>query len=149
MKVKTKAHGVIELDERQKLYFPFGLFGFENLKNFVLFDAAQKPFFWLQSVDVSDIAFVLINPRLFRQDYTIDVMEADLLEIGIENREDILDFAIVTIPENTMKMTANLQGPVVINKRTKIGRQSISTNQKWKLRHAILEELASVEKKSC
>ncbi|MBN1410207.1 MAG: flagellar assembly protein FliW [Spirochaetales bacterium] len=149
MKVKTKAYGVIDVDERQKLFFPFGLFGFENLKNFVLFDATQKPFFWLQSLDVTEIAFVLINPRVFRQDYTLEVTEEELAEIGIESPEEILDFAIVTIPENTMKMTANLQGPVVINKRTKMGRQCISSNPAWKIRHPILEELAGMEKKTC
>ncbi len=149
MRVMTKPYGSIEVDERQKIHFPYGLFGFENFKDFVLLDAKQQPFYWLQSMDVAEIAFVLINPLIFRADYKVEVDEEEKLEIGISSQEDILCFAVVTIPENPSQMTANLQGPIVINKRTREARQSISTNPKWKIRHMVLEELTAVEKKSC
>lgn len=149
MRVVTKPYGVIEVDERQKIFFPNGLFGFENFKNYVLLDAKQQPFYWLQSQDVAEIAFVLINPQIFRSDYELDVDEEELLEINIKSPDDILCFAIVTIPENPAKMTANLQGPIIINKRTREARQSISRNTKWKIRHPILEELMAVEQKPC
>jgi len=149
MKVNTKPFGMIEVDERQKIYFPYGLFGFETMKNFVLLDASQQPFYWLQSIDLAEIAFVLIDPRLFRNDYVLDIDEDEIKEIGIEDEKDILDFAIVTIPENSSKMTANLQGPILINKRTKVGRQSISRNASWKVRHMIMEELKALEQKTC
>jgi flagellar assembly factor FliW len=149
MRVMTKPYGSIEVDERQKIHFPFGLFGFENFKDYVLLDAKQQPFYWLQSMDVAEIAFVLINPMIFRSDYKIDIDDDEILEIGIKTQEDALCFAVVTIPENPSKMTANLQGPIVINKKTREARQSISTNPKWKIRHMILEELTAVENKSC
>lgn len=142
MQVQTKPYGTIEVDERQKIHFPFGILGFEKLQNYVLIDAHQQPFYWLQSMDVSEIAFVLINPFIFRPDYEIDVPDEELEEIGIRSPQQILVFAIVTIPENQRDMTANLQGPIIINKDTKIGRQAISTNEKWKVRHPILEELS-------
>ncbi len=144
MKVNTKPYGLIDVDERQRIFFPYGILGFESLKDYVLLDASQQPFYWLQSMDVVEIAFVLIDPRIFRPDYELEVDEEELKEIGIESKNDILDFAIVTIPENTANMTANLQGPIIINKKTRVGRQSISTNPKWKVRHKILEELSAV-----
>ncbi len=144
MKVNTKPYGLIDVDERQRIFFPYGILGFESLKDYVLLDASQQPFYWLQSMDVVEIAFVLIDPRIFRPDYELEVDEEELKEIGIESKDDILDFAIVTIPENTANMTANLQGPIIINKKTRVGRQSISTNPKWKVRHKILEELSAV-----
>jgi flagellar assembly factor FliW len=149
MRVMTKPYGNIEVDERQKIHFPFGLFGFENFKDYILLDAKQQPFYWLQSMDVAEIAFVLINPMIFRSDYEVSIDEDELSEIGIKAPEDILCFAVVTIPEDPSKMTANLQGPIVINKKTREARQSISSNQKWKIRHLILEELTAVEKKPC
>jgi len=142
----TKPYGIIDVDDRQKIHFPNGLFGFENFKNYVLLDAKQQPFYWLQSTDVAEIAFVLINPQIFRADYVLEVDEEELREIGITSSDDILCFAIVTIPENPSKMTANLQGPIIINKKTREARQSISNNLKWKIRHPILEELMAVEK---
>ena len=145
MLIHTKPYGKIDVDERQKLFFPFGILGFENLKNYVLIDAKQQPFYWLQSLDVTEIAFVLINPLIFRPDYSIDVPKEELEEIQLDNENDVLVFAIVTIPENQSNMTANLQGPIIINKKIKQGRQAISTNEKWGIRHHILEELSAVK----
>ena len=34
--VNTKAYGTIEVDERQKIHFPYGIFGFEAFKDFIL-----------------------------------------------------------------------------------------------------------------
>src|SRR5208337_2972124 len=108
MKVRTKAYGEIEIEEKQRIRFPRGLFGFEDLQDFVLFDATQQPFYWLQSVDRVEVAFVLIDPKFFRPDYTPDVDPAELEEIGIAVPDDMLVFSIVTIPAD-QRMTANLQ----------------------------------------
>ncbi|HDQ14496.1 MAG TPA: flagellar assembly protein FliW [Sediminispirochaeta sp.] len=151
MKVNTKAYGLIDVDERQKIYFPSGLLGFENLKNYVLLDALQQPFYWLQSVDVQEIAFVLIDPSIFRPDYKPRIAQYELDEIGLEagDRENALIFSIVTIPEDHQNMTANLQGPVIINKSTHNARQCITEDDRWKTRHKVMEELANVRGSAC
>ncbi len=149
MRVETKPYGTVEVDERQKVFFPYGLLGFEQLKQYVLLDARQQPFYWLQSSDVVEVAFVLINPRIFQPEYNLEIPAEELEEIGVEKPGDALDFAIVTIPEDPSKMTANLQGPIIVNRTTRVGRQSISLNPKWMVRHVIMEELAAVEQKTC
>jgi flagellar assembly factor FliW len=142
-RAQTKPFGAVEVDERQKLLFPAGLLGFEQLREFVLLDAEQAPFYWLQSLEVTDIAFVLIDPRVFRSDYSPALGPEDLAEIGVRRPEDALDFAIVTIPADPRQMTANLQGPVVINKEARIGRQFVCTDERWQVRHPILQELGA------
>jgi flagellar assembly factor FliW len=149
MRVNTKAYGPIDVDERQLIHFPAGILGFENLKDYVLLDAAQAPFYWLQSMEVVEIAFVLINPRIFRPDYRLEVDASELEAIGITSEEQILDFAIVTVPEDPVEMTANLQGPIIINKSSRTGRQSISTNPRWQVRHAVFKELALLGQERC
>jgi flagellar assembly factor FliW len=149
MTVNTKAYGQIEVDERQKIFFPHGILGFEKLQYYVLLDAPQKPFYWLQSMDVLEIAFILIDPLVFRTDYKLTVTQEELEEIGVAGAEDILTFAIVTIPENTDRMTANLQGPVIINRKNRVGRQSINNDARWKVRHFIMDELAALRKGAC
>jgi len=149
MRVDTKAYGSIDVDERQRIEFPYGILGFEKLENYVLLDAPQQPFYWLQALDLLEVAFVLINPVIFRPDYTVEVPPEELEEIGIDDPEKMLIFAIVTIPQNPAEMTANLQGPIIINKETRIGRQSISTNPKWEVRHPVLKELAAVRQEPC
>ncbi len=151
LKVNTKPYGLIEVDERQKIFFPSGILGFENLREYILLDALQQPFYWLQSMDVQEIAFVLIEPTVFRPDYSPGVAEAELEEIELEEKDEehMLVFAIVTIPENYRDMTANLQGPIIINKNSHIGRQCISLDQQWKTRHKIVEELSKVRNNVC
>jgi flagellar assembly factor FliW len=139
--ILTKPFGSMELDERQKVHFPFGLLGFESLHDYALLDAEQTPFYWLQSLEVVEIAFVLIEPRVFRPDYSPGVAPEELAEIGILKPEDALSFAIVTIPEDARRMTANLQGPLILNRETRTGRQCISGDQRWQVRHLILAEL--------
>ena len=149
MKVQSKPYGEIEVDERQKVSFPLGLFGFEGLREFVLLDAAQQPFYWLQSLEEPSVAFVLIDPLVFRPDYSPEVEPEELAEIGVDSPGDLLVLAIVTIPESQKCMTANLQGPVLLNRRARLGRQSISADPRWGVRHAILEELALARQGAC
>jgi flagellar assembly factor FliW len=145
MLINTKAYGNVDIDERQILTFPGGLIGFGQFKKYALLDAAQQPFYWLQSMEVMEIAFVLINPLVFRPDYKPDVPEEDREELDLESLEDLLVFSIVTIPENQNRMTANLQGPLLINRKNRIGRQSISLNPAWGLKHVIMDELAMLQ----
>ena len=141
MKVDTKAFGLIEVDDIQKIVFPEGLYGFDDFSDYVLLDAEQQPFYWLQSVDDKEVAFVLINPFLFRPDYEVNIANEDLEEIGITSPEKALIFVIVTIPSGGGSMTANLQGPLVINRENMTGKQAILADVRWKTRHDIIAEL--------
>lgn len=150
MKIDSKPFGTIDVDERQRITFPQGLFGFEELREFVLLDAVQPPFYWLQSVEDQEVAFVLIEPRFFRPDYKLEIDREDREEIGIGTDGDPLVFAIVTIPnDDHERMSANLQGPVVINRQSRIARQTIATNSRWRVKHYIIEELQAVREQAC
>jgi len=145
VKVLTKAFGMIEVNENQKVTFPSGLFGFEALKDYVLLDAEQQPFYWLQSLDEEKTAFILIDPFLFRPDYEMDIDNEELRPIGITDPEKAVIFTIVTVPSDNSPMTANLQGPLVINRDSKLGVQAVLTDSRWKTKHDILAELAALK----
>ena len=147
MKVATKAYGQIEVDEHQRIRFPMGLFGFESFKDYVLLDSERPPFYWLQSVDVEQIAFVLINPFLFRPDFEMNIDNEELLPIGISDPTKALIFSIVTIPHDGTPLTANLQGPLVINKDNKVGIQAVLTDSRWKTKHDIIAEMSAARGK--
>jgi len=146
VKVLTKAYGMVEVNECQKVTFPSGLFGFESLKDYVLLDAEQQPFYWLQSLDEEKTAFILIDPFLFRPDYEMDIDNEELRPIGITDPEKAVIFTIVTVPPDNSPMTANLQGPLVINRDSRLGVQAVLTDSRWKTKHDILAELAALKK---
>ena len=145
MKVLTKAYGQIEVNEGQKIHFPQGILGFESFKDYVLLDAERQPFYWLQSLDVENIAFVLINPFLFRPDYEMNIENEDLVPIGIIDPAKALIFSIVTILADGSPMTANLQGPLVINRDNRLGIQAVLTDSRWKTKHDIIAELTAAK----
>ena len=43
-------------------------------------------------------------------------------------------------------MTANLQGPVIINPSKKLGRQAISLSDRYNVRHRIIDEIKKNQK---
>ncbi|MDR1446957.1 MAG: flagellar assembly protein FliW [Treponema sp.] len=143
MKVATKPYGLIEVDERQKIHFPKGLFGFEGIKDYLLLDADRQPFYWLQAREVEQLAFILINPFLFRPDYELNIDDEELKAVGITGVDKALVFSIVTMLSGS-PMTANLQGPLVINRDTHVGLQAILSDSRWKTKHDVMAELAAV-----
>ena len=141
--IKTRPFGEIEVDEKQVIHFPEGILGFDYIKKFVLLDTEDEnsPFKWLQALDEPDLVFVVIMPMDFMKEYELVIPQTDLEAVEAETPEDILVFAIVTIPADPSDMTANLQGPVIINAESCLGRQAISLSEKYTVRHRIVDEI--------
>ncbi len=146
MLVTTRLFGEIEIEDAKVLEFPSGLVGMKPLKRFVILDTErEKPFRWLQSLDDAEIAFLTLEPRLVRPDYRITVGQEELLPIGITPSTEILVLCIVTIYRDPRTLTANLQGPLLINAENRRGKQLILVDSKYNNRHDILKEIAALK----
>ena len=128
---------------------PDGLFGFENYRNFQLKESEYQPFLLLSSKDEKPLSFYLIDPFVFRPDYEIDVADESLKVIGITSPSDVIVMCVVTIPSDGTKITADLQGPMIINKKTGYAKQIISGDSRWLTKHDILEESCKNGEKAC
>ena len=105
------------------LTFPSGIPGFEKSRQFVIVSIPEyAPFEWLVCVDGSRLRFAVINPMLFAPEYSPAIVKEQLEDLDIRRSEEILLYAIVTIRENPLESTANLVGPLIINRE--IGRAS-------------------------
>ena len=146
MKISTKIFGEIEISEKQKIAVKEGLFGFEDVEDYVLLDYEEgSPFYWLQAEHIPEIAFLLIDPNVIVEDYDLAVDKNDLKSIEIEDGDDVLVFTIVTLNDDPSKTTVNLLGPIVINKKTHIAKQLISTNESYSVR----QPLQAVKEAKC
>ena len=144
--IDTKPFGKIEIDEKQIIDFPDGIFGFEFEKKFVILDSKEhSPFKWMQAYSEPSLAFVIIRPIDFLIKYELSISQSDMESVKAIKPDDLLVFAIVTIPADPSQMTANLQGPIIINTKDKIGRQVISLSDKYRVKHKILEEMKQSE----
>lgn len=142
IKIKTKPFGEVEVEEKQIVDFPDGILGFEDTKRYVILDASENsPLKWMQSYSDPELAFVIMRPVDFMGEYELSISQADLELVQAERPDDLLVFAIITIPANPSEMTANLQGPIIINPRKRIGRQAISLSEKYSIRHRVVDEI--------
>ncbi len=147
MEVKTKTLGTVQVEEKQIINFVNGLYGFEEYHRFAIIEAEYQPFYWLQSLDESNLAFIIVDPFLIVNDYELDIDDNALSEIGIDSPEDVVLFAIITIPADGSAVTANLQGPIVINRKNNIALQVILSDSKWTTKHNIIKGLNTKGKK--
>jgi flagellar assembly factor FliW len=122
---------------------PSGIIGFPDDKRYVLLEHKKgSSFLWFQSVDNGSLAFVLIDPFLFKPDYEIQLNPEDIVGLGLENGsegiEGVQPLVIVNILKTEpRKMTANLLGPIVLNLRKKLARQVILHHQRYSHRFPI------------
>lgn len=141
MEVKTKANGIVNVDEKQLVTFPEGLLGFEKYTKFALIDSEYEPFIWLQSTEESNLAFLMIDPFLICSDYEADIDDSALRNIGVDSAEDIIIMTLVTIPKDGTAITANFLGPVVINKKNRKCLQVILNDSRWTTKFDIVKAL--------
>lgn len=141
IEINSKAFGRVQIQPEQMIEFPDGLLGFENFKDFALIEENEEtPFKWLQSLKEESLAFILIQPEIFLDSYKPLIPEDELEGLDLESVEEALRMVIVTIPkENPVEMTANLQGPILINKKTRRGKQLISRDDRHPVRYKMME----------
>ena len=119
--------------------FPAGIPGFEKNKEFVLVSLPDyTPFEWLVCIDGTKLRFAVINPLLFNPKYSPDIKKEQLEDLEIKKAEDILMYVIVTIRENPLQSTANLTGPIVINRSKRIGKQIIVDDDRYSTQEPLL-----------
>lgn len=137
MLVETKTLGTLEIKEEQIISIPKGLFGFEEYVDFALIDSEYKPFIWLQSLKDKTLALLLLDPFLVDDTYEADIGDTELAKIGLSDARDVMLLTVVTVPAAGGPVTANFQGPLVINKRNKLCMQVILNNPNYTTKHDI------------
>jgi len=128
MKFETSRFGTVEIDENSIITFTQGMPGFPDEKRYVLLPHRNdSPFYWLQSIDNPDIAFVTINPFTVNQEYSYEIPDDVQDELDIRNAASVQTLVLVTIrnDDENPSVTANMLGPVVINSENMKARQVV------------------------
>ncbi|MBP7654758.1 flagellar assembly protein FliW [Candidatus Dependentiae bacterium] len=149
MIIKTKTLGEIEINENEIITVIDGIFGFPDLTKYILLMKEEEaPFAWFQCVEDAELAFVVIDPSLFKNNYKLKIGKDFLNKIKAADNTELISYSIVVIPQNNPQMmTANLQGPLIINPKNKLACQAISEIQEYTVRHFIMEEFKEKQSK--
>lgn len=142
MVIQTSRFGAVSLKEEDILTLADGLLGFTDLRKFVLLDDPNDEIFaWLQSCEAPAIAFPVLEPELFTENFKINLTKADLELLKLPSQEKARFFSIVTIPDDPTQMTANMKAPVVINVAARLARQCVLQDNGLAIREPIFLKL--------
>ena len=138
MIVQTSRFGAVEVQEDRVISFSRGILGFPKYKSYVLIQPEpDSTFYWLQSIDAADLAFVVTDPLLFVPDYQIPLREETRADLGIADLSEASVLVIVNKVGD--QLTANLQGPLVIHATSRVAAQIVISEKKYQTRHPILQ----------
>jgi flagellar assembly factor FliW len=139
LNLSTEKFGNLRIEKENIITFEDGIFGFEELKQFVIVNIEEcRPFEWLISVENPLIAFPVINPVPLFTDYNPIESIDDLTPLGITNKKYVETFCIVTMNDQPTNVTINLKGPILVNMKNKTGKQFVLTEDYYSLHHPLI-----------
>lgn len=142
MIVKTGRFGQLTVGDDEKIRIPQGVLGFPEFTEFCLVDPADDTLIlWLQSTQSPEIAFPLLEPKIFKPEYSARLSAAELRELKLENINQSAVFSILTISDDVAQMTANLKAPLVINLKEQVAKQVVLQENEYSIKHPMFKEL--------
>jgi flagellar assembly factor FliW len=137
MIIPTSRFGQLEVDDQRLITFEAGILGFPSFKRYALVQTGEgSGFYWLQSVETPELAFVVTDPRLFLADYVVPIKAEELAQLGLDSVDGAQVFIIVNKVDNVL--TGNLQGPLVVNVQTRAAKQLVLSDRRYSTRHPLM-----------
>lgn len=142
MKIQTTRFGELELADSSVITFNKGIPGFEESKKYVLIPADDKgetPFFFLQSIDIEEVNFFLVDPFSFFKEYDVKLEEQMVERLELESPTDALVLTTVTANGKIQDATTNLKAPLIINNNKQLGMQIVLDNKDYKIKQPLFQ----------
>jgi flagellar assembly factor FliW len=143
MKVLTESpsfgSGQLNIDE---FTLPHGIVGFPGYTRAELLrDQDGHPFMRMRLLDGEEcINFVVMEPGGLIPGYDPELFENDAASLELADSSEAMILTILTMrPGTPEEATVNLIGPIVINRRTRVGRQLVIANYSlYRARHPLI-----------
>ena len=143
MEIVTSRFGTLNVDDERVITFSKGLLGFPDHTRYALIQTGEENyFFWLQSVDEPNLAFVVTDPSIFFKDYEVPIKDETQAEIELADLAHAQVFVICNKVDEWL--TGNLLGPIVVNAANRLAHQVVLTDKKWTTRQPLMRLQAQV-----
>jgi flagellar assembly factor FliW len=133
-------------DTNNQFLMPEGLIGLPDFKKFELIvDPESLPFVVLRAVEGDEIQIPAVEPVGLVENYRLDIGDADAEMLGLVGADaNPLILNVATIKSyDPQKVTLNLAAPILINRRTRVGKQVVLLNyQSYSTTHVLIDETA-------
>jgi flagellar assembly factor FliW len=122
----------------EHIWFPRGLVGCPEWQRFRLWRDPDLPLVGiLESEDLAGISLLVADPALVCEDYCVDLSDEDATELGIAAADDAWVLVVLVAHEGPAHITANLLGPLVVNRRTGKAKQLVLSDSGYSARHPV------------
>jgi flagellar assembly factor FliW len=141
--IQTKL-GEREVARDSVLYFPHGLIGLDDKREFVLITVRDNsPFLLLQCVTDPGLGLLVTDPFPFYPEYNVKLEQPEKKILRVENMRQIAVLVTVTIPRNRPEETTlNLSGPIILNTKARIGLQAPQVDSKMPTHYRLVSTTA-------
>ncbi len=133
----------IDVPPTNQIVLPQGLIGFADYKRAELvYLPDHLPFLWMKLHSATDeLHFIVIEPGGIVPGYEPEIFDGDAEQLDLRSPAEAMILNIVTLKrQDPVEATANLVGPLVVNRRTRIGRQLVISNySRYTASHALVE----------
>jgi flagellar assembly factor FliW len=133
----------IDVPPTNEILLPHGLIGFADYTRAELvYLPDHLPFLWMKLHSATDeLHFIVIEPGGIVPGYEPEIFDEDAAQLDLRSPAEAMILNIVTLKrQNPVEATANLIGPLVVNRRTRIGRQLVISNySRYTASHALVE----------
>src|SRR5690625_5114632 len=98
MNIQTKYQGTIQINEDHIITFEKGIPAFEEETAFILLPLEEgTPFFILQSVKTAELAFIIVDPFQFVQNYEVKLPDSTIEQLAIDKEKEVATFVMLTV----------------------------------------------------
>ena len=137
MEIQTTRFGLLTVEDERIMSLPSGLLGFPNQNRFALIQTGtENYFFWLQSVDDPNLAFVVTDPTIFFKDYDVPVREETQQELKADR--SLLPAGLCDLQQGGRMAHGKPAGPDRRQRGKPPGQQVVLTEKKWTTRQPLL-----------
>ena len=146
MQLETSRFGTIDVADNDVLTFTQPIIGFQEFRRFTLLPGPEKgAITWLQSVDAGDLAFLLVNPRQVVSDYQVKLGPHELAELAVDRVDELEIFTLVVVPQDRTKIRTNLRAPILVNRKHRLGKQTILDKSDYPVQFFLAQAQQGVE----
>lgn len=138
MELKTRNFGTVQVEPDAIYKFPVGMYGFEDCKEFGIFQHDfddELSLLYMQNTEDLFPCFLIFEPWGMFEGFDPHLDPVDLKACGVESEEDLIFLSIATLPNDFSMLSLNIKSPIVLNPKTMEGRQVILTNPDYEVRY--------------
>ena len=132
-----------DIPPSNEILLPHGIIGFGAYKRAeLLYLPDHLPFLWMKLHGATDhLYFIVIEPGGIVPGYEPEIFDEDAEGLDLHTPAEAMILNIVTLQrQDPVEATANLIGPVVVNRRTRLGRQLVISNySRYSAHHSLVE----------